>query len=58
MYPHPLVLGGGGILARGRRGGGSQFVQGDRHCGNLGINVLCEEDKTGFEIEGKELNDQ
>jgi hypothetical protein len=30
-----------GTLACGRGGGGSQFQRGDRHCGTLGIHVLC-----------------
>jgi hypothetical protein len=37
--PPPLVP--GGTLACEREGGGSQFGRGDRHCGTLGIYVLC-----------------
>jgi hypothetical protein len=40
----PLWLGGGGTLAKGRGGGVSLFERGDRHCGTLGINVLCAQD--------------
>ncbi len=37
--PPPLVPGGHTRLREGV--GGSQFGRGDRHCGTLGINVLC-----------------
>ncbi len=40
---NPVGSGGGEgyTNARGRGGGGSQFRRGDRHCGTLGIYVLC-----------------
>jgi hypothetical protein len=37
----PFGSGKGNALAFGRGGGGSQCGRGDRHCGTLGIYVLC-----------------
>ncbi len=38
-----LAFGSGGVThsLAGEEVGGSQFGQGDRHCGTLGIHVLC-----------------
>jgi hypothetical protein len=42
VYPPPLVGGGEGAHSLPRKGGGgAQFQRGDRHCGTLGIKVLC-----------------
>ncbi len=60
--PHPqarLSPPGQDTLACGRGGGGSQFRRGDRHCGTLGIYVLCgsvadpEPDSEGSETFGR-----
>jgi hypothetical protein len=40
VCPPPPFGSGGDTFACGR-GGGSQFGRGERHCGTLGINVLC-----------------
>ncbi len=40
--PPPLVQGGGAHSLAGEGVGWSQFRRGDRHCGTLGIYVLCE----------------
>ncbi len=40
--PSPFGSGGGGHNRMLERGWGSQFGRGDRHCGTLGIYVLCD----------------
>ncbi len=40
--PHPPWASGGGNTFRLREREGSQFGRGDRHCGTLGIYVLCD----------------
>ncbi len=49
--PPPPPAPGVSTLAWGRGGGGSQFQRGDRHCGTLGVYVLC-----GLRYESHELH--